>query len=167
MVKDPIGSKGARLTTQISIPSRYLVLLPYSRVIGVSARIEDEAERARLKAIMAALVNGSGMGCIVRTNAEGQPGQSLAEDVAYLQRAWQVIRDGSAGTPVGKPVYDDLSLPLRAMRDLMSAEVDKVRVDSRETFDRLQAFAHQFMPELADRLEHYTGARPVFELYGV
>ena len=115
VVKDPIGSKGARLTTQISIPSRYLVLLPYSRVIGVSARIEDEAERARLKAIMAGLVDGSGMGCIVRTNAEGQLEQALAEDVAYLQRAWKIIRDASAGTPVGKPVYDDLSLPLRAM----------------------------------------------------
>ena len=167
VVKDPIGSKGARLTTQISIPSRYLVLLPYSRVIGVSARIEDEAERARLKAIMAGLVAGSGMGCIVRTNAEGQLEQALAEDVAYLQRAWKIIRDASAGTPVGKPVYDDLSLPLRAMRDLMSTEVDKVRVDSRETFERLQAFARQFMPDLADRVEHYSGARPVFDLYGV
>ena len=167
VVKDPIGSKGARLTTQISIPSRYLVLLPYSRVIGVSARIEDETERLRLKAIMAGLVNGSAMGYIVRTNAEGQSEQALSEDVAYLQRAWAIIRDASAGTPVGKPIYDDLSLPLRAVRDLMGEEVDKVRVDSRETFDRLQAFARQFMPELADRVEHYTGARPVFDLYGV
>ena len=145
VVKDPIGSKGARLTTQISIPSRYLVLLPYSRVIGVSARIEDEAERARLKAIMAGLVNGSGLGYIVRTNAEGQSAEALAEDVAYLQRAWQLIREASASTKVGQPIYDDLSLPLRSMRDLMSREVDKVRVDSRETFERLQLFAAQFM----------------------
>jgi ribonuclease G len=167
VVKDPIGSKGARLTTQISIPSRYLVLLPYSRVIGVSARIEDEVERARLKAIMAGLVNGSGLGYIVRTNAEGQSAEALAEDVAYLQRAWQLIREVSAGSKVGQSIYDDLSLPLRAMRDLMSEEVDKVRVDSRETFERIQLFAAQFMPDLADRVEHYAGERPVFDLYGV
>jgi ribonuclease G len=167
VVKDPIGGKGARLTTQISIPSRYLVLLPYSRVIGVSARIEDEGERARLKTIMTELVDGTGLGYIVRTNAEGQTAEALTEDVAYLRRAWQVIRDTGASTSVGHSIYDDLSLPLRAMRDLMSGEVDKVRVDSRETFERMQAFAAQFMPDLADRVEHYTGERPVFDLYGV
>jgi ribonuclease G len=157
VVKDPIGSKGARLTTQISIPSRYLVLLPYSRVIGVSARIEEEVERARLKAIMAGLVNGSGLGYIVRTNAEGQSAEALAEDVDYLKRAWQIIREASAGSRVGSAIYDDLSLPLRAMRDLMSREVDKVRVDSRETFERLLLLAAQFMPVLADGVEHYAG----------
>ena len=167
VVKDPIGSKGARLTTQISIPSRYLVLLPYSRVIGVSARIEDEQERGRLKAIVAGLVDGSGPGYIVRTNAEGQSAEALAEDVDYLRRAWQIIRETSAISKVGQHIYDDLSLPLRAMRDLMSKEVDKVRVDSRETFDRLVGFARQFMPDLADRVEHYSGERPVFDLYGV
>ena len=167
VVKDPIGSKGARLTTQISIPSRYLVLLPYSRVTGVSARIENELERNRLKAIMATLVNGSGAGYIVRTNAEGQSAEALAEDVDYLRRAWQIIRDATAASKAGQRIYDDLSLPLRAMRDLMSREVDKVRVDSRETFERLQRFAQQFMPDLADRVEHYVGERPVFDLYGV
>jgi ribonuclease G len=167
VVKDPIGSKGARLTTQISIPSRYLVLLPYSRVIGVSARIEDEAERARLKGLMADLVDGAGPGYIVRTNAEGQPAEALGEDVAYLRRAWQIIRENAGGTSVGQRIYEDLSLPLRAVRDLMRADVDKVRVDSRETFDRLLGFARQFMPELAERVEHYTGERPIFDLYGV
>jgi ribonuclease G len=167
VVKDPIGSKGARLTTQISIPSRYLVLLPYSRVIGVSARIEDELERIRLKTIMSGLVDGSGLGYIVRTNAEGQSAEALAEDVDYLRRAWQIIRETSASSKPGQHIYDDLSLPLRAVRDLMSKEVDKVRVDSRETFDRLIAFARQFMPDLAERVEHYAGERPVFDLYGV
>ena len=167
VVKDPIGSKGARLTTQISIPSRYLVLLPYSRVIGVSARIEDEAERARLKGLMADLVDGAGPGYIVRTNAEGQPAEALGEDVAYLRRAWQIIRENAGSTSVGQRIYEDLSLPLRAVRDLMRSDVDKVRVDSRETFDRLLGFARQFMPELADRVEHYGGERPIFDLYGV
>ncbi|HEU0152830.1 MAG TPA: ribonuclease G [Arenimonas sp.] len=167
VVKDPIGSKGARLTTQISIPSRYLVFLPHSRVLGVSARIEDEAQRARLKALMATLSNGSGQGYIVRTNAEGQPDEALAEDVAYLQRAWGVIRAASASTKVGQRIYEDLALPLRAVRDLMRKEVDKVRVDSREAFDKLTAFANQFMPDLAERIEHYAGERPIFDLYGV
>ncbi len=167
VVKDPIGGKGARLTTQISIPSRYLVLLPYSRVIGVSARIEDEVERARLKAIVAELASGSSAGYIVRTNAEGQEAESLAEDVAYLHRAWQLIRDAGTDGKVGKTIYDDLALPLRALRDMMSREVDKVRVDSRETYERMVGFAQQFMPELADRVEHYSGERPVFDLYGI
>src|SRR4249919_3219246 len=86
VVKDPIGSKGARLTTQLSIPSRYLVLLPQSRVVGVSSRIEDEAERARLKGLVAEFAGGGEQGYIVRTNAEGQPAEALAEDIAYLSR---------------------------------------------------------------------------------
>ena len=167
VVKDPIGGKGARLTTQISIPSRYLVFLPHSRVLGVSARIEDETERARLKTLMATLANGSGQGYIVRTNAEGQPDEALAEDVAYLRRAWDVIKSSSASSKVGQRIYEDLSLPLRAVRDLMRKEVDQVRVDSREAFERLTAFARQFMPALAERIEHYAGERPIFDLYGV
>ena len=104
VVKDPIGGKGARLTTQISIPSRYLVFLPHSRVLGVSARIEDETERARLKALMATLANGSGQGYIVRTNAEGQPDEALAEDVAYLRRAWDVDQ-GLQRQQQGRPAH--------------------------------------------------------------
>jgi ribonuclease G len=167
VVKDPIGSKGARLTTQISIPSRYLVFLPHSRVLGVSARIEDETERTRLKTVVSEQANGSGQGYIVRTNAEGQPAEALAEDVAYLRRAWDVIRQASASTRVGQRIYEDLALPLRAVRDLMRKDVDKVRVDSREAFDKLSAFAAQFMPALAERIEHYSGERPIFDLYGV
>ncbi len=167
VVKDPIGGKGARLTTQISIPSRYLVFLPHSRVLGVSARIEDETERARLKVLMASLANGSGQGYIVRTNAEGQPDEALAEDVAYLRRVWEAIGLASASTKVGQRIYEDLALPLRAVRDLMRKEVDKVRVDSREAYERVTDFARQFMPELAERIEHYAGERPIFDLYGV
>ena len=168
VVKDPIGSKGARLTTQLSIPSRYLVLLPRNRVVGVSARIEDEAERARLKTHVTSLSPaGAHHGYIVRTNAEGQPEEALAEDVAYLNRAWQLIEEKSASARVGERVYEDLSLPLRAVRDLMRKDVEKVKVDSRETSERLKAFAAQYMPGLAEKIEHYTGARPIFDLYGV
>ncbi|HEX6364214.1 MAG TPA: ribonuclease G [Albitalea sp.] len=168
VVKDPIGSKGARLTTQLSIPSRYLVLLPRTRVVGVSARIEDETERARLKTHVATLSPaGAQHGYIVRTNAEGQPEEALAEDIAYLNRAWALIEEKSASARVGERVYEDLSLPLRAVRDLMRKDVEKVKVDSRETCDRLRTFAAQYMPGLAEKIEHYTGARPIFDLYGV
>ncbi|MEO6155205.1 MAG: ribonuclease G [Thermomonas sp.] len=173
VVKDPISSKGARLTTQISIPSRYLVLLPRSRVIGISARIEDEDERARLKALVCELAPAGAVpgmlqhGYIVRTNAEGQSREALAEDIGYLGRAWEMVDKSSAGAKVGSCIYEDLSLPLRAVRDLIRRDVDKVKVDSHETCERLRAFAAQYMPGLAEKIEHYTGARPVFDLYGV
>ncbi|MBA2239538.1 MAG: ribonuclease G [Lysobacter sp.] len=172
VVKDPIGGKGARLTTQLSIPSRYLVLLPRTRVIGVSARIEDEAERLRLKSQIAALAStltppGTQHGYIVRTNAEGQSSEALAEDVAYLGRAWALIEQNSQTARVGGRVYEDLSLPLRAVRDLMRRDVERVKVDSRETCDRLREFAAQYLPGLDEKIEHYAGARPIFDLYGV
>ena len=174
VLKDPIGSKGARLTTQISIPSRYLVLLPQSRVIGVSARIEDDAERARLKALVSELSMPSAAGYIVRTNAEGQPSEALAEDIAYLSRVWALIEKRSRESRVGECVYEDLNLPLRAVRDLIRRDVEKVRVDSRETFEKLRTFAAKYMPGeleedsgLAEKIEHYSGSRPIFDLYGV
>ena len=167
VLKDPIGSKGARLTTQLSIPSRYLVLLPQSQVIGVSARIEDEEERARLKGLVSELAPSSAQGYIVRTNAESQPSEALAEDIAYLGRAWALVEAQVQDSRTGSCVYEDLSLPLRAVRDLMRRDVEKVKVDSRETCDRLRIFAAQYMPGLAEKIEHYGGARPIFDLYGV
>jgi ribonuclease G len=181
VVKDPIGSKGARLTTQISIPSRYLVLLPQSKVIGVSSRIEEEGERQRLKTLVSGQGQSAGQttgqngaqsgqmspGYIVRTNAEGQPAEALAEDIAYLGRVWALIEQNVRSTAVGGCVYEDLSLPMRAVRDLIRRDVEKVKVDSRETCDRLRTFAAQYMPGLAEKIEHYVGARPVFDLYGV
>ncbi|MGN6223574.1 ribonuclease G [Pseudoxanthomonas beigongshangi] len=168
VVKDPIGSKGARLTTQISIPSRYLVLLPQSKVVGVSARIEDEAERQRLKSLVTDLAAAhGGHGYIIRTNAEGQPAEALAEDISYLARVWALVEQRSRDAAVGTCIYEDLTLPLRAVRDLMRRDVEKVRVDSRETSERLQAFAAKYMPVLAERIEHYSGERPIFDLYGV
>lgn len=167
VVKDPIGSKGARLTTQLSIPSRYLVLLPYAKVLGVSVRIEDEAERQRLKELLHAQLDENPLGYIVRTNAEGQGGEAMAEDVLYLQKAWAAIQESLQNARVGSCVYEDLSLPLRTLRDLMRRDVEKVRVDSRESFDRMVQFIRRFMPEMVERLEHYPGERPIFDLFGV
>ncbi|MBN8741490.1 MAG: ribonuclease E/G [Lysobacterales bacterium 69-70] len=167
VVKDPIGSKGARLTTHLSIPSRYLVLLPYSRMVGVSVRIEDETERARLKDALQQLGRDGGLGFIVRTNAEGQSFEALAEDVDYLGRLWQAVQEGISQARVGTRIYEDLPLSLRALRDLMRRDIEKVRVDSRETFDKIHSFAQQFMPDMVERIEHYPGERPIFDLYGV
>ncbi|NLC60076.1 MAG: ribonuclease G [Gammaproteobacteria bacterium] len=168
VVKEPIGTKGARVTTKISIPSRYLVLLPQSTVVGISARIEDDGERNRLKGIVAGLsAAGSGHGYIVRTNAEGQPADALQEDIGYLGRVWSLVEQRSRDARVGSCIYEDLTLPMRAVRDLMRRDVEKVKVDSRETWERLRTFAAQYVPGLAEKIEHYAGERPVFDLYGV
>jgi ribonuclease G len=167
VIKDPISSKGARLSTHLSIPSRYLVLLPDSTTLGVSVRIEDEVERERLRALLAGLVEGSRFGLIARTNAEGLDAAVLAEDVAYITRVWQSVSAAIAKAKPGERVYEEPPLPLRVLRDLMHDDIEKVRVDSRETWERTLDFARQFMPELAMRVEHYPGERPIFELYGI
>ena len=172
VVKDPIGTKGARVTTQISMPSRHLVLLTQTDAIVVSARIDQEAERIRLRGIMQTLVaqreqQVSQRGYILRTNAEGQQADALAEDLAYLDRALESLARNAREARVGTCVYEDLTLPLRAVRDLMRKDVEKVKVDSREMYERLREFAMQFMPALADKIELYKGFRPIFDLYGV
>jgi ribonuclease G len=172
VVKDPISTKGARLSAHLSIPSRYLVLLPYARTLGISARIEDETERQRLKDALNPLIGeespgGGRLGYIVRTNAEGQSAESLAFDVAYLGKVWRVVQENIAKAKVGERVYEELSLPLRSLRDMLDDDIEKVRVDSRTTFEQVVKFVHKFMPQLDDRIEHYDGERPIFDLYGV
>ncbi len=167
VVKDPISSKGARVTTQLSIPSRYLVHLPQTDILGVSIRIESEDERQRLKGILHALRPATPGGYIVRTNAEGQPEDALAEDLEYLRRAWSDVRARCIRATVGERIYEDLPLPLRALRDLTRQDVERVRVDSRETFDRMRDFARRFMPDFVERVEHYPGPRAIFDLYGI
>jgi len=168
VLKDPIGSKGARLTTQLSLSSRYLVLLSNSEVIGVSARIEDTDERERLKTLLAGLIpEPRGHGYIVRTNAEGQGGEALKDDVDYLARLWAVVEQRTREAAVGDCLYAELTLPLRALRDMIGKDVRKISVDSRETHAHLCAFASKYMPALTERIELYTGERPIFDLYGV
>jgi ribonuclease G len=172
VVKDPISTKGARLSAHLSIPSRYLVLLPYARTLGISTRIEDEVERQRLKDVLTPLIGddvpgSSRLGYIVRTNAEGQSAEALAFDVAYLTKVWRVVQENIAKSKVGERVYEELSLPLRSLRDMLNDDIEKVRVDSRETFEQVTKFVHKFMPQLDDRIEHYDGERPIFDLYGV
>lgn len=167
VIKDPIGSKGARLTTEISIASRYLVLIPDSKTVGISSRIEDEVERQRLKKLVQDHAEHKGFGYIVRTNAEGASAEYIAQDIAYLGRANAVLRQRMLSMPAGTCLFEDLSLPMRAVRDMLHAGVAAVMIDSRECFDKVSAFAQQLMPELADRIQHYSGSRPIFDLYSV
>ncbi|MEE4173946.1 MAG: ribonuclease G [Xanthomonadales bacterium] len=168
VIKDPIGTKGARLTTNLSVPSRFLVLLPGNPHIGVSTRIDEESERTRLQDLVARLREASSHhGYIVRTNAEAVDDFALSADMAYLSKVWSVIQEKVASTRGGECVYEDLSLPLRAIRDLMHGQIDRVRVDHAPTFERLTDFVGRFVPEWLPRIEHYDAERPIFDVYGI
>ena len=168
VLKDPLGTKGARLTTFITIPSRYLVYMPKGRGIGISARIEDEAERQRLReAANLFLQQDEQGGYIVRTAAEGATPDALRADMMFLQKLWTVLCERAAGTRPGNLVNEDLPLAVRVLRDVVSSGVDKVSVDHDETFQRMKEFARTFMPDMTDRIELYDGDRPIFDLYGI
>ena len=168
VIKDPLGSKGARLTTNISIPSRFLVLLPDCDVIGISARIEEETERARLKALVSTLRDESlGNGYIVRTNAEGVNDFALSADMVYLGKVWHAIGERATTAPACTCIFEDLSLSLRALRDMMHEQVDRVRIDSPRVLTEARDFARRFVPDWLDRIEEYSADRPIFDLFGV
>jgi ribonuclease G len=168
VIKDPMGSKGARLTTNLSIPSRFLVLLPDSGTVGVSIRIEDLEERERLKAMLEAMrPAGSGQGYIVRTNAEGVDPFALTADMSYLSKVWQTVQERARNAKSGECIYEELSLPLRALRDMMHANIERVRIDSLEVLEQAQRFAAAFIPGWLDRIEAYEGPRPIFDLFGI
>ena len=169
VTKDPIGSKGTRLTTQLSLPSRHLVLLPDSDHLGVSQRIQDPTERDRLRQALndALQRNPVAGGFIVRTVAESLDVTNLTADLTFLERSWQRIQ---ARIPEAKPgdlIHGDLPLTLRMVRDLASDTVERVRVDSRESFDSIRCFADELIPEVTPRIEHYSGERPIFDLYSI
>ncbi|HUJ54171.1 MAG TPA: ribonuclease G [Steroidobacteraceae bacterium] len=168
VIKDPIGTKGARLTTFIALPSRYLVYMPRGEAIGVSARIEDEVERTRLKSLLGELLTDAAAGgYIVRTAAQGASAESLREDMTYLARLWEHVRARAAEVPPGTVVHEDLPLSLRVLRDELSRGVSRVLVDSAREHARMREFAAAFMPEAVPVVELYTGPRPIFDLNGV
>ncbi|PVZ71931.1 ribonuclease G [Pelagibaculum spongiae] len=167
VTKDPLGSKGARLTTHLSIPSSYLVLMPYTQHIGVSQKIESPEERDRLKKAVEIGDPDREYGYIVRTAAEGVNEEALAADLQFLHRLWKNIRYKIDRTPRGQVVHEDHPLALKAMRDLITPYVTKVKVDSRENFEKGKAFLEEFLPEQAAKLEYYPGERPIFDLYSV
>jgi ribonuclease G len=173
VVKDPLGSKGARLSTQVSLAGRLLVYLPALSAnadphIGISQKIEDENGRAQLRDRLKELVPADEKGgFIVRTLAEAAAEEELAADIAYLRQLWGTIRERSLGAQPPELLYQDLSLAQRVLRDMVSADTVRVLVDSRENHQKLVAFAQRYMPQLATRVEHYAGERPLFDLYSV
>ena len=168
VVKDPMGTKGARLTTQISIPSRYLVYMPGADHIGVSQKIEDEAERQRLKDIISQYAEEFDPGgYIIRTVGEGVGEEAIYSDMRFLQKLWKAIKEHSEIDASGSLIHEDLPLVMRTMRDLSGTSIEKVRIDSNETFSKVHKFASKFIPELANCIEYYPGERPIFDIYGV
>ncbi|AGH80618.1 ribonuclease G [Psychromonas sp. CNPT3] len=165
VVKDPLGTKGARLTTDITVPSRYLVFMPGSSHVGVSQRIASSSERDRLKAITQTCINELG-GFIIRTAAEGAPENELTHDAAFLQRVWaKVLKRRARFKSKNKLLYQDLGLAFRILRDFVGTEIDRVRIDSKLKFTELQKFTHEFVPELEDKIEYYSGESPIFDLF--
>jgi len=169
VVKDPLGNKGARLTTFLTLPARYLVLLPRGDSVGVSARIEDEEERERLRGLVAGLLKEHGLECgaIVRTMAQGCDVDMLVADLKYLVRLWDVVQLRCSEKVVKKLIHEDLSLPLRVLRDLVTSDVDQILVDNEQEFDAMQEFAATFLPEAEATIEHYKRRRPIFDLHGI
>ena len=166
--KDPIGTKGARLTTQISIAGRLLVHLPQDNHIGISQRIGEEAEREKLRTrVQALLPTDQPGGYILRTVAADASDEELAADIAYLHRIWQEIKSRSVGALPPMQLHHDLTLAQRVLRDLVNTETTAVIIDSRENFQKLASFAQEYVPQVSSRLVHYTGERPLFDLHGV
>jgi ribonuclease G len=168
VVKDPMGTKGARLTTVVSLPSRYLVFMPRGRGIGVSTRIEDEAERERLRAAMQTLVaEGHPGGYILRTAAEGVDAARLAADLDYLERLWTQVRERALRAAPGELVHEDLPLARRVLRDELARGVERVLVDDPAELAQLESFVRDFLPRHAPRLELHAAPRPIFDLHGI
>ena len=191
VVKDPLGSKGARLTTRLSIPLRYLVFIPNYQYIGISQRIEDETERERLRNIIldylsedSVLASSAGSnavshktiknqtqlnkgGFIVRTAAEVIPDDEIYRDIEFLHKLWDSVVIRAENTYPPGVVYEDLPLVMRTMRDLVHADIEKVRIDSKETFKRVMEFSKKFIPEFLGRIEYYKGEHPILDLYSV
>ena len=168
VVKEPIGTKGARLSTQISIAGRLVVYLPQESHIGVSQRIEHEAEREALRTRLKLLLppDHSG-GYIIRTMAEPASDNELLADTEYLGKLWRNLQERALTSPAPSLLYQELDISLRVLRDFVNEDTSRVLVDSRETYQRMTTFAQDFISGALSRLEHYAGTRPLFDLYGV
>jgi ribonuclease G len=169
VVKDPLGTKGARLTTNISIPSRYLVYMPNMSTVGVSQKIEEDEERARLRDILTRYSESSDIpaGFIARTAAEGVSEEALWKDMRYLERQWRSIQERASTAKPTDVIHADLPLAIRALRDLITPDVERIRIDSRSTFKDANTFAEKYLPDSNVSIEYYPGDRPIFDLYGV
>jgi len=164
--KDPISSKGPRLTSLVSLAGRYLVYLPNFDHVGIAHRIEGAEERERLLEIGKALKPENG-GLIIRTVAEGHHLHELEQDMNFLLRLWNDVENRLHHAAPASLVHKELNLYLRVMRDFVDDEVDKIHVDSRDAYERMMSFAKRFMPDMVKHLYYYPGERPIFDVYGV
>ncbi len=167
VIKDPLGTKGARVSSNLTTPSRYLVKMPFEQNIGISAKIENEEERERLRGLVELGRKNETAGYIVRTAAEGATEQSLLADMAYLDKVWEGLGDKRKSSKPGEVIFRELPLVQRTLRDMKSDHVERVRIDSRETFQSCVEFCAEYVPELSSKIEHYPGERPIFDLHGV
>ncbi len=169
VVKDPLGNKGARLTTFITLPSRHIVLLPRSKSVGISARIEDEDERERLRAMVEEILAERELDCgaIVRTVAEGVDKATLLADLKYTLKLWDIVKERCSESTVKTLVHEDLSLPLRVLRDMVTSDIERILVDSEQDFEAMQEFANTYLPDLGLEIELYRRRRPIFDLHGI
>ncbi len=179
VIKDPLGTKGARLTMHVTIPSRYVVLMPDTDTIGVSSKIEDEDERQRLKDIIEKsreiadtdnpdlnVIKEQKFGYIARTAAEGIEEEAILADILFLNKLWKKVNDAS-GQSDAKKIYSDLPVVQRALRDIVAEDIEMIRVDSHETYSDLLEFSKTYIPELSNKIEYYTGKYPIFDLHSV
>ena len=164
VVKDPLGTKGARLTTDITLPSRYLVFMPGASHVGVSQRIDSESERNRLKKVVSHYCDEHG-GFIIRTAAEGADSNELAQDAAFLKRLWLKVLERRGKHKARTRLYGELCLSQRILRDFVGTELSKIQVDSRLEYENLKEFTSEYVPELSDKLELYEGDKPIFDMY--
>ncbi len=168
VVKDPIGTKGARLTTSISVPSRYLVYMPNSSMIGISVKIEDEQERERLRSLLSeCLIENRSGGCIVRTAADGVEEEELQRDINFLCKLWDSLSESAQNVKSGTMIHEDLPLSIRTLRDMVSKDTSVLKIDSRETYQKMVSFAKRYIPDLPAEIVHYPGERPLFDLYNI
>ena len=169
VIKDPVGSKGARLTAEVSLPARHLVLMPFATHVGISQRIDDEATREHLKTIAVEALKAQNLECgvIIRTAGDGQTTDDLEEDLVYLKRVWDNILKEQQTAKAPALLFEELPLTHRMIRDQIRRETDRVFIDSLETYTELSQFASKFMPELSHLIQHYQGDRPIFDLYQI
>ena len=167
VIKDAIGTKGARLSMQVSIAGRMLVFLPHDDHIGISQKIGSQELREQLRARMTVLAGDAGGGFILRTNAEEASDTELADDIAYLRRTWALVRSRAQSLPPGTLLHQDLTLAQRVLRDLAVEATQTIRIDSRLQCDALKAFGDIYTPGTVAKLDHYSGERPIFDLFGI
>jgi len=169
VAKDPIASKGARLTAALAIASRYVVLMPFNEHIGISQRIEDEGERERLRSLVTELraEQGVGLGLIVRTAAEGVDRAVLDTDIRVLVRLWEKVLEKKRQVGCPSVVYQEIPVHIRVIRDLSGPTLEHIRIDHVETYQRVLDFVRDFLPEFVERVHLYQDPRPLFERYGV